>query len=321
VTDDHCAGGAPALEVVDLTKAYGSRCALAGVGFVVWPGEVVGLLGPNGAGKTTTLSILSGVLVPDAGRVAIGGRSVRDDTAIRRRLGLVPQALGLYPTLTPSQNVNHFARMQGLSRAAAAAATRWALNAVGLADRAHDQTQCLSAGMQRRLNLACGIACRPDVLLLDEPTVGVDVESRERILRLVRQLGDAGTAIVYSTHYMEEAERACDRVLLIDRGALLADGTVEELMARAAIRPHMVLVCREPLPPATYADILGVREIAVGEAGQVTLEVETLAQAGVVLERLRVSGITVLDATLRRPNLADAFLTITGHSLRDGVPA
>jgi ABC-2 type transport system ATP-binding protein len=315
----HCGTG-PALTAIDLAKTYGGRRALAGVHFAIWPGEVVGLLGPNGAGKTTTLSILSGVVVPDSGRVVIGGAPY-DDSPSRRRLGLVPQSLALYPTLTPAQNVAYFARMHGLSRREGTAATTQALAAVGLSDRAHDPTHALSGGMQRRVNLACGIVHRPDVLLLDEPTVGVDLESREQILRSVRDLRDAGAAVLYSTHYMEEAERLCDRVLLIDDGMLLADGTVEDLIARAASRPHMALTCRERLPETVYSGIPGIREVAAARGeGQVTLEMETLAQAGVVLERVRSSGITVLDVTLRGPNLADAFLAITGHSLRPANP-
>ena len=312
----------PALRAVALAKTYGVRRALAGIDFSVWQGEIVGLLGPNGAGKTTTLSILSGVLRPDSGSVAIEVSTVRETRGSRHRLGLVPQSLALYPTLTPAQNVAYFARMQGLSRREAAAATTRTLAAVGLGERAHDPTQTLSGGMQRRVNLACGIVHRPDVLLLDEPTVGVDLESREHILRLVRHLRDAGAAIVYSTHYMEEAERICDRVLLIDHGALLADGTVEELIALGASRAHMALTCREPLPVAAYAGISGVRELAAARGeGQVTLEMETLAQAGVVLERVRASGVTVLDVTLHGPNLADAFLAITGNNLRQSTAA
>jgi linearmycin/streptolysin S transport system ATP-binding protein len=312
----------PILEVQDVGKSYGRRRALDRVSFVVRPGEVVGLLGPNGAGKTTTLSILSSVLAPDRGRVTIGGRSLREHRDLRRRIGLVPQSIAIYPTLGASQNVAYFARMHGLSRAAAAAAAAEALDAVGLADRAHDAARTLSGGLQRRLNLACGIVHRPAILLLDEPTVGVDLESREQILVLVRRLRDDGIAVVYSTHYMEEVERVCDRVLLIDRGTLVADDTAEALIARAGSRPRMEITCRGRPPDGATAAIRGVRELArAGSEGRLVLEMESLALVTAVLESLTAAGVTVLDFSLHSPNLADAFLLLTGRSLHERAAA
>ncbi len=312
----------PILEVLDVAKSYGRRRALDRLSFVVRPGEVVGLLGPNGAGKTTTLSILSSVLAPDDGRVAIDGRSLLEHRDLRRRIGLVPQSIAIYPTLSASQNVVYFGRMQGLSRDGAIAGAAEALDAVGLADRAHDSARALSGGMQRRLNLACGIVHRPAILLLDEPTVGVDLESRERILVLVRRLREAGTAVVYSTHYMEEVERVCDRVLLIDRGILVADDTSEALIARAGSRPRMEVTCRGRAPEGTCAAIAGVRELdRAGAEGRLVLEMESLAQMPAVLEALGAAGVSVLDFSLHSPNLADAFLLLTGRSLDERAAA
>ena len=312
----------PILEVTDVGKRYGSRRALEQLRFSVRGGEVVGLLGPNGAGKTTALSILSSVLLPDVGRVSIDGRSLHEDRRLRRRIGLVPQSLAIYPSLSPTQNVTYFGRMQGLSRSAAATAAAEALAQVGLAERADDATHALSGGMQRRLNLACGIVHRPAVLLLDEPTVGVDIESRERILALVHRLREAGAAIVYSTHYMEEAERLCDRVLLLDRGTLAADDTVEALIARAGTRPRMELTCRGLPPAAALAAIEGVRELpGLRREGRLALEMESLAQVTLVLERLHAAGVAVLDFSLHSPNLADAFLALTGQSLGEAAAA
>jgi len=312
---------APAiLEVTDVVKRYGAHCALGGLRFAVRPGEVVGLLGPNGAGKTTALSILSSLLAPDAGSVALDGRPLAQNRALRRRIGLVPQSLAIYPTLSAAQNATYFARVLGASRAAAATAARDALDAVGLADRAHQAARALSGGMQRRLNFACGIVHRPDVLLLDEPTVGVDIESRERILALVERLRERGTAVVYSTHYMEEAERLCDRVLLLDRGTLVADDTVEALMARAGTRSRLELTCRERPDAAAIATIDGVREVPEAhQDGRLVLEVESLAEIPIVLERLRAAGVVVVDFSLHSPNLADAFVALTGRRLRDTV--
>ena len=228
------------LEALDVHKRYGAQPALNGVSLAVRAGEVVGLLGPNGAGKTTMLAILATIMRPDAGTVRF--TDAKGDThAPGRGVGLVPQHLALYPTLTVAQNVWHFARMQGLGRRDARAACARVLIETGLTERSYHRAATLSGGMQRRLNLACGIVHRPAVLLLDEPTVGVDLESREELLARIRELRDAGAAIVYSTHYMEEAERLCDRVVLLDHGRVVAAGTVPELIARVRARTRMTV--------------------------------------------------------------------------------
>ena len=312
---------APILEAIEISKSYGARLALDNVSLAVKPGEVAGLLGPNGAGKTTTLSILSTLMKPDRGRVLIDGKPPKSDPRrLGRMLGLVPQSLALYPTLSAAQNVGHFARMQGLSRAAASEACARTLEEVGLAERAGDPMHSFSGGMKRRLNLACGIVHRPAVLMLDEPTVGVDLQSREQILTLVRRCADAGAAVIYSTHYMEEAERICDRVLLIDRGKLIADGTVEQLIALGGGRPRLELTYRGHLLASWIASLTGVHEVAeAGGEGRLALEMESLAQVPQVLQQLRSSNISVLDFSVHSPNLADAFIALTGRSLRENA--
>ena len=312
-------GQASILEAIGISKSYGNRRALDGVSLSVRPGEIVGLLGPNGAGKTTTLSILSTLLRPDSGQVLIHGKPPgQHPRRLGRMLGLVPQSLALYPTLSAAQNVRHFARMQGLSSGDASEACARVLEEVGLSDRAREPMYSLSGGMKRRLNLACGMVHRPAALLLDEPTVGVDLQSRERILTLVRRAADAGSGVIYSTHYMEEAERLCDRVLLIDRGKLIAGGSVDHLISLAGGRPRTELTYRGQLPDNWLSNLGGVREIAssAGE-GQLTLEMTSLAQVGEVLECLRDSGVSVIDLNLHSPNLADAFIALTGRTLRD----
>src|SRR4029077_3666674 len=204
----------PILEPIEVSKSYGARLALDHISLAVKPGEIAALLGPNGAGKTTTLSILATLLRPDRGRVLINGKPPKTDRrGLGRILGLLPQSLALYPTLSAAQNVWHFARMQGLSRDDARDSCTRVLEEVGLGDRAGDPMHAFSGGMKRLLNLACGIVHRPPVLLLDEPTVGVDLQSREQLLTRIRHYADAGAAVIYSTHHMEEAERICDRVL------------------------------------------------------------------------------------------------------------
>ena len=312
---------APILEAIEISKSYGTRLAVDHISLAVRAGEIAGLLGPNGAGKTTTLSILSTLMRPDHGRVLIDGKPPKSDPRrLGRMLGLVPQSLALYPTLSAAQNVRHFARMQGLSSAAATEACARTLDEVGLRERADDPMHSFSGGMKRRLNLACGIVHRPAVLMLDEPTVGVDLQSREQILTLVRRCAEAGAAVIYSTHYMEEAERICDRVLLIDRGRLLADGSVEQLVALGGGRPRLELTYRGQLPEGWAANLPGINEIeqAFGE-GHLALEMQSLGQVPEVLQQLRVSNITVLDFSVHSPNLADAFIALTGRNLRDNV--
>ncbi len=244
----------------------------------------------------------------------------RDPRVLGRMLGLVPQSLALYPTLSARQNVWHFARMQGLSRAEAPEACARVLVEVGLSERAGDPMHSFSGGMKRRLNLACGIVHRPAVLMLDEPTVGVDLQSREQILTLVRRCAEAGAAVIYSTHYMEEAERICDRVLLIDRGKLIADGSVEELVALGGARPRLELTYRGTLPEQWKDGLADVQEITqVTGEGRLALEMKSLAQVPGVLQQLRASNINVIDFSVHSPNLADAFIALTGRTLRDNV--
>jgi linearmycin/streptolysin S transport system ATP-binding protein len=228
---------AAAISLEGVVKRFGTRTALAGVSFEVGAGEVVALLGPNGAGKSTTLSILATLLRPDAGQVRVAGAELpRQARLARQRVGLVPQREALYPSLSARENLTFFARMQGLGAVAAGRAAAELLARVGLEGRAEEPIERFSGGMRRRLNLACGIVHRPSVLLLDEPTAGVDPQSREHIFELLGELAAAGAAVLHSTHVMEEAERLCDRAVLLDDGRLVAAGTIEELVARAPVR-------------------------------------------------------------------------------------
>ena len=312
---------APLLEAIEISKSYGARLALDNVSLAVRPGEIAALLGPNGAGKTTTLSILATLLKPDTGHVLINGKPPKSDPrGLGRMLGLVPQSLALYPTLSAAQNVWHFARMQGLGRDDAKEYCRRALDEVGLGNRAHDPMHAFSGGMKRLLNLACGIVHRPSVLLLDEPTVGVDLQSREQLLARIRHYADAGAGVIYSTHYMEEAERICDRVLLIDRGKLIAEGDLEKVISLGGSRPRIELTYRGQLPDSRFGSLPGVREIGTTiSEGKAILEMNSFAQVAEVLDGLRTLDVNVVDFNLHSPNLADAFIALTGHTLRDQV--
>ena len=215
------------LEVRNLRKTYGSLVAVDDVSFTVGRGELVAVLGPNGAGKTTTVSIISGLVTPERGEVEIAGRPLRGDTDPgKRRIGLVPQDVALYDELSARDNLRFFGALFGLGGRAADAAIESVLALVGLAERARDRVGTFSGGMKRRLNLAAGLLHDPDILLLDEPTVGVDPQSRNAIFDNLEALKRRGKALVYTTHYMEEAERLADRVVIIDRGRVVADDSV-----------------------------------------------------------------------------------------------
>ena len=308
------------IEAQELRKTFGDRVALDGVSLTVQAGEVVGLLGPNGAGKTTTASILSGVIPADSGEVRIGGETMNGKSPqARRNLGLVPQSIALYPTLTARENLLFFGRMQGLRRDAAVKRAGELLEEVGLSDRAEDPVGPFSGGMKRRLNLACGLIHGPCAVLLDEPTVGVDPQSRGRIFTIVEAARARGVAILYSTHYMEEVERLADRVILIDRGRVVAQGTSAQLIARAGTEPRIEVTTARPLPPEWAHGVVGVRELArEGDEGvRVSLALPHVDQAPEILRMAERDGGQVVEFYLHRPNLQDAFLALTGRALRD----
>jgi ABC-2 type transport system ATP-binding protein len=309
------------IEAAHLRKSYGSRLALDDVTFSVNAGEVVGLLGPNGAGKTTALSILATLLAPDAGEVRIAGFDSRvAPDSLRRKLGFVPQSIALYPPLSAFQNLKIFARVHGLTRRLAEARSVETLEAVGLRDRADDPVWTLSGGMKRRLNLACGLVHRPEALLLDEPTVGVDPQSRERVFMTIRAAADSGVAVLYSTHYMEEVERMCDRAFLIDRGKLIAQGTVAQLIELGGRHPRMEITFEKPPRPGWYDGLPGVKDLAPAiDGNKVALELTNLRQVSELLERAHNAGGQRLEFMVHSPNLSDAFIALTGHALRDAT--
>ena len=295
------------IEVRDLRKSYGSLRAVDGVSFDLHPGETFGLLGPNGAGKTTTIHLMVGVLKPDAGSVRINGGADPTRPDVRRQIGIAPQAQALYADLTGEENLAFFARLYGLAGARLAERVAWALEFSGLADRRKHAVRTYSGGMQRRLNLAVALVHDPPVLFLDEPTVGVDPQSRNHIFDSIEALKKQGRTILYTTHYMEEAQRLCDRVAIMDRGKILALDTVSGLIdahgGRSVIRAELESV------PADTAALPGRLEgnTLVIETPKPLEEVARLAQLGLKLSALHVT----------RPNLETVFLELTGRSLRD----
>lgn len=218
------------LEVKEITKKFGDMTAVNGISFSVKKGEIFGLVGPNGAGKSTTINMITGLLVPDGGSITFdGGVSFKK---WRGNLGLVPQDLAIYPDLSARENVNFFAGLYGLKGAKLKERVDYALGAVGLLDQEKKHSEHFSGGMKRRLNIACAIAHEPKLIIMDEPTVGIDPQSRNYILEGIKALRGAGTTVIYTSHYMEEVEELCDRIMIVDHGNIIEGGTIEEIKGR-----------------------------------------------------------------------------------------
>jgi ABC-2 type transport system ATP-binding protein len=310
----------PVLAVRGITKSFGRIAAVRGVDFEIGPGETYGLLGPNGAGKTTSISIVAGLLEADAGEVLVGGERLTTRTIAPKRLvGLVPQELAVYPDLTARENLRFFGRLYGLNRAELALRVDRVLETVGLADRADDPAKEYSGGMKRRLNIAIGLLHEPMLLILDEPTVGVDPQSRNAILESVEGLAGEGMAVLYTTHYMEEAERLCDRVGIIDAGEIKAEGDRRSLTALIGEKDRIVV------ETAGHGDSVADRLRAlpsVASATAVDHRIELLVDGAAetlssVFGLLSAAGVSVTSLQVIEPDLEAVFLHLTGRALRD----
>jgi ABC-2 type transport system ATP-binding protein len=317
---DGAMNGGRVLECRGLRRSYGKLTAVDGVGFHIDPGETYGLLGPNGAGKTTTISMIAGLLERDAGEVTVAGepmttRSVRAKSA----LGYVPQDLAIYPDLSGRENLMFFARLYGMSTTEAKRRSDEVLASTGLTDRAGDQTKQYSGGMKRRLNIGIGLLSRPRLLILDEPTVGVDPQSRNAILESVEGLSGAGMAVLYTTHYMEEAERLCDRIGIIDHGKLIAEGTRAELVSMVGEGDQVRLAATGNLASAAAGPAARswVRR-AKALDGSIDLVVEKArSELPAILTDVAAAGVTVRSVEVTEPDLEAVFLHLTGRALRD----
>jgi ABC-2 type transport system ATP-binding protein len=311
---------APVLRAQGLVKRFGGTTAVDGVDLLVGAGETVGLIGPNGAGKTTAISMIAGLLPPDAGTVDVAGLSMaRQPLAAKRHLGLVPQDLAIYPELSARENLRFFGRLQGMRGAGLTARVGEVLELVGLADRATGPTKAYSGGMKRRLNIGIGLLHHPTLLILDEPTVGVDPQSRNAILESVEGLTTEGMAVLYTTHYMEEAERLCDRIVIIDAGRVQAQGTRDQLVELTGEVDTITLAGSGDLGAATEAvQRLGpVQRVARdGAALRLTVRGAPTAIAGIVTAA-GAAGMSLSDVQIHRPDLEAVFLHLTGKALRD----
>ncbi len=306
------------LRVIGLKKNYGSLTAVNGISFDADKGETIGLLGPNGAGKTTTVSMIAGLIAPDAGQVLIDGSAVSGDTnPVKQRIGLVPQDLALYDELPAMANLELFAALYGISGAKAARVIEQALGLVGLSERAKDRVSTFSGGMKRRLNLAAALLHDPDVLLLDEPTVGVDPQSRNAIFDNLETLKAQGKTLVYTTHYMEEAERLCDRIVIVDHGQVIANDTLAGLYRQLPVSNKLLIDLENPIDPEGIRGLPGVTAVEM-QNNRLSVSLRDLSGgAPVVLAWLAAGGHRFESISTEEPSLENVFLTMTGRSLRD----
>jgi ABC-2 type transport system ATP-binding protein len=310
----------PLLRCENLVRRYRDRVAVAGVGFDIARGEVYGLLGPNGAGKTTTISMVAGILRPDAGSILVEGLPVTTGAGLAKQLiGLVPQDIALYPDLSAVENLQFFGRLQNLDGSRLQQRIDAVLEVVGLADRAHDRIDDYSGGMKRRANIAVGLLHQPHLLILDEPTVGVDPQSRNQILESIETLGGEGLSVLYTTHYMEEAERLCDRVGIIDAGKIVAEGTRRELVALVGAhdRVHVSVSGDAAALAARCRTIAGVIEVHQTDSRLEIVSDDAGRVLAPVVEAADVEGVAVTGVDVREPDLEAVFLHLTGKALRD----
>jgi len=310
----------PVLQCHGLRRKFGDLVAVDDVSFQIAHGETYGLLGPNGAGKTTTISMIAGLLERDAGEVSVAGKPMTTRTVQAKvALGYVPQDLAIYPDLSGLENLVFFARLYGMSRAQAKGRAREVLELIGLSDRAGDQTKKYSGGMKRRLNIGVGLLNDPKLLILDEPTVGVDPQSRNAILESVSGLSSAGMAVLYTTHYMEEAERLCDRVGIIDHGNLIAEGTRRELVGMVGEFDSVSLTASGDVSAVAQAlaTMDFVKKASVTEDGIDLVVSDARDNLPGILAEAAAQGVAIKSVEVTEPDLEAVFLHLTGRALRD----
>jgi ABC-2 type transport system ATP-binding protein len=307
------------LRVSAISKAFGAIRAVDSVSFKVSEGEIYGLLGPNGAGKTTTISIVCGLLRPDTGEVFINGKPFSANPGEAKRLmGVTPQDLALYEELTGRENLEFWGRIAGLKAAEARSRATELLEALSLTDRAKDAVKNYSGGMKRRVNLGCALMHRPKLLLLDEPTVGIDPHARARILEFIGALRASGTAILYTTHYLEEAETLCHRIGIMDRGKVLAEGTLSQIQER--LGEGLVFTVEADFGESSPAQWDGFTEhflIVQKSEKQLVVAAVGKRDPSDCLKELLALPIRLQNVSLKRPSLNDVFLQLTGRQLRE----
>lgn len=309
--------------VEKLVKKYGDTAAVDHLSFSVSKGEIFGLLGPNGAGKTTTLNVITTLTDFDKGKVTIDGMDIREHKAeIKRLIGMVPQDIAIYDHLTALENVMFFASLYGYGGRELKRSAKEALDFVGLSEKINEKPKQMSGGMRRRLNIACGIAHNPKLIVLDEPTVGVDTQSREHILNSIRLLRDRGATVIYTSHYMQEVEQICDRIAIIDKGQLIACGRENELVSMVTDVQSVYIKTRMPadIERKAFAKRIrlmpGVKGIAIEDSVirvDISIEQNNIAN---IIQAIIEFGLPIIGINTELPDLDTLFLTLTGRNLR-----
>ncbi|AEE96465.1 ABC transporter ATP-binding protein [Mahella australiensis] len=308
------------IEVKGLIRCYGDIKAVNGVSFEVKDDEILGLLGPNGAGKTTVISMICGLLKPDGGDILFDGKSVvKEPMILKRIMGVVPQEIALYPTLTARENLNFWGRMYGLSGKTLNQRINSVLDIMGLSDRADDRIDKYSGGMKRRINIAAALLHDPRLLIMDEPTVGIDPQSRNHILETTKRLNQQGMTIIYTSHYMEEVEYLCDRVAIMDHGRFIAMGTKDELRAMVGSIDRVIIEL--VMDGQSLYDVLKaldfVRNVSVNEMSLEVLMCDAKAHLVELISSITGHGGDIVSVKVEEPNLESVFLHLTGRNLRD----
>lgn len=313
------------IDVRQLHKKYKNATdeAVKGISFQIEAGEIFSLLGPNGAGKTTTLSMLACLLEPTAGEAFIDGHSIRNAALqVKRSLGVVPQDIALYPTLSARENLAFWGRMYGLQGHELKDRTGKVLERVGLADRADDRIETYSGGMKRRINIAVGLLHQPKVLFMDEPTVGIDPQSRRRILDMVKEFNQAGMTVLYTTHYMEEAQELSDRIGIIDHGEMIAAGTLDELTRLVGESDVVDLITDRENTATEFVqalrDLPEIQQVKTENGSLRLLVTDGNACLPEIIATAIAQQVRILNVSIQEPNLEAVFLHLTGRGLRDG---
>lgn len=308
------------LKVENLQKSFGNIKAVDGIAFEVKKGEVFGLLGPNGAGKSTTISMISTLLPPSGGTILFEGKNILEDPkSIQKKLGVVPQDIALYPTLSGYENLSFWGNMYGLSGSELKKRIGAVSEVVGLNGRIRDRVDKYSGGMKRRLNIGAALLHMPELLIMDEPTVGIDPQSRNHILDTVLELNRQGMTIIYTSHYMEEVEYLCSRICIMDQGRIIASGTKDELVEMTSGKTEIVLALEslDHEPMELFGAIEGIQSVEQQE-GNLLIRCENadliLAE---IIARVAASGKHLRSVDVKKPNLETVFLQLTGKALRD----
>ena len=311
------------ITVTNLTKKYGELCAVDNLSFSVMEGEIFGLLGPNGAGKSTTLSVITTLIHFDKGDITINGLDLaKDKMKIKKLIGMVPQDIAVYDHLTALENVKFFASLYGLKGSNLTDSAKEALEFVGLSDKHSMKPKQMSGGMRRRLNIACGIAHAPKLIVMDEPTVGVDAQSREHILNSIKILKQRGATIIYTSHYMQEVEEICDRIAIVDKGHMVACGTKAELVSLVTDVQSIFIETRIPSSYSLeefkkkFEFMPGVKAVKIEDNTiriDISIEQDSISK---IIEQFAAQGLPIISINSEIPNLDMLFLTLTGHELR-----